>query len=72
MIKISAEIQENTSQNSNVAQRINSLRVSANERRIAKEYVRDGERMADLICRTGANFRSAVAFMSRSLAYSAK
>ena len=72
MIKVRADIQENTSRHSSVVQRIDSLRLSANDRRIVEEYVRNGERLADLICRARTNLRSAVALMSRSLAHRAK
>jgi len=53
---------------SNIARTIDNLRISESDRQLAREYLRNGELMADLICRASENLRSAAALVSSSLA----
>jgi hypothetical protein len=51
---------------SNVAHALDQLRISESDRQLAREYLRNGELMADLICRASENLRSAAALAGRS------
>ena len=51
---------------SNVAHALDQLRISESDRQLAREYLRNGELMADLICRASENLRSAAALVGRS------
>jgi hypothetical protein len=48
-------------------QRIDSIQASRSDRRIAKEYMRDADFVADLICRTSENLWSAEELLSRAV-----
>ena len=56
---------------SSMEQRIDHLRVSESDRRIAKEHLRGAEIVVELICRACMNLRSAAQLMGRSLAHHA-
>jgi len=43
---------------SSMDQRIDSIRVSESDRRIAKEHMRDADFVADLVCRAAESLRS--------------
>jgi len=50
----------------NVAHAIDNLRISESDRQLARQYLRNGELMADLICRASENLRSAAALVISS------
>jgi hypothetical protein len=52
---------------SSMVNRIDGVRLSRSDRRIVREYARDAEMAAEIVCRAGANIRAAVAFMSNAL-----
>lgn len=51
-----------------IVQRIDYIRVSKSDRRIAKECMRNAESVAEIVCRAGANLRAAITFPSNALA----
>ena len=51
-----------------VAQQLAHIRVSEHDRELAREYLRSGELMADLISRASGNLRSAGALVSKFFA----
>jgi hypothetical protein len=55
-----------------IAHRIDNLRVSESDRRVAEEYIHYGELVAELICRAGAQLLSAAASMSAALTHRAE
>jgi hypothetical protein len=57
----------NVNSYSSMVQRIDHVRVSKSDRRIAKECMRKAEFVADLICRAGMSLQAAAALMGRSL-----
>jgi len=54
----------NSGQNS-ILQRTENFRMSDSDRRQAEESLRGGERMADLICRSGVKLRSAATLVGK-------
>jgi len=56
---------------SSMDQRIDSIRVSESDRQTAKEYMRDADLMADLICRAAENLCSAEGLLGRLLVHRA-
>ena len=56
---------------SSMDQRIDSIRVSESDRQTAKEYMRDADFMADLICRAAEKLRSAEGLLGRLLVHRA-
>ena len=55
----------NTSVHSSMDQHIDSIRVSESDRETAKEYMRDADFVADLICRATENLRTAEGLLGR-------
>ena len=49
---------KNANAHSSMDQRIDSIRASESDRRIAKEHMRDADFVADLICRAAESLRS--------------
>ena len=56
---------------SSIDQRIDNIRVSESDRQTAKEYMRDADFMADLICRAAKNLRAAEGLLGRLLVHRA-
>jgi hypothetical protein len=56
---------KNANSYSTMDQRIDSIRVSESDRRIAKEHMRDADFVADLICRAAEKLRPAEDLLSR-------
>jgi hypothetical protein len=56
---------------SSMDQRIDNIRVSESDRQIAKEYMRDADFVADLICRAAENLRSTEGFLGKPLVHRA-
>ena len=56
---------------SSIDQRIDNIRVSESDRQTAKEYMRDADFMADLICRAAEKLRSAEGLLGRLLVHRA-
>ncbi len=54
---------------SSMDQRIDSMRVSESNRRIAREHMRDADLVADLVCRATEKLRSAEDLLSRLFAH---
>ena len=61
----------NVNSYSSMVRRIDYIRVSKSDRRIAKECMRNAEWVAELICRAGMSLQAASALMGRSLAHRA-
>ena len=57
---------------SSMDQRIDDVRMSEGDRRIAKEYMRDADFVADLVCRAAENLRTAEGLLSRLFVQHAK
>lgn len=53
--------------NANIAHALDKLRISDSDRQLAREWLRSGELVADLFCRSGENLRSAAALVGRSV-----
>jgi len=53
---------------SNIARAIDNLRISESDRQLAREYLRNGELMGDLIFQASEKLRSAAALVSSSFA----
>jgi hypothetical protein len=53
---------------SSVMQQLEQIRVSEHDRQLAREYLRSGERMAELIDRASGNLRSAGALVGKFFA----
>ena len=51
-----------------MVQRIDDIRASESDRRVAKEQMNDAELVADLLCNAGANLRFAGALLTKLLA----
>ena len=62
------DIGENADPPSCAMQQLEHIRVSESDRELAREYLRSGELMADLISRASGNLRSAGALVSKFLA----
>ena len=56
---------------SSMDQRIDNIRVSESDRQTAKEYMRDADFMADVICRAAENLRSAEGLLGGLLVHRA-
>ncbi len=69
MAKLEPEVPGNARPRSGLAQRIDSLRISESDRRIAEEALRNGELMADLIRRASENLKSAAALVNKSFTH---
>jgi hypothetical protein len=50
-------------------QRIDDIRASESDRQIAKEYMRDADFVADIVCRAAENLRSAEGFLGKLFVY---
>ena len=72
MTKSKPEVPENARRRSGLAQRIDSLRISESDRRIAEEALRNGELMADLIRRASETLKSAAALVNKSFTHRPK
>jgi len=59
---------KNANSYSSMAQRIDGIRMSKNDREVAKEHMQDAELMADLICRACEGVQSAEALLGRLFA----
>ncbi len=66
------EVRKDARPRSDIAQRIDSLRVSESDRRIAEAALRNGELMADLIRRAAENLKSAAALVNKSFTHRSK
>ena len=62
------DVRERANQHSGVVQQLENIRVSELDRELAREYLRSGELMADLISRASGNLRSAGALVSKLFA----
>jgi hypothetical protein len=60
---------KNANSYSSMDRRIDSIRVSESDRRIAKEHMRDADFVADLVCRAAEKLRSAEEMLSRMFAH---
>jgi hypothetical protein len=59
----------NTNAYSSMDQRIDNIRVSESDRQTAKEYMRDADFIADLICHAAENLCSAEGLLGRLLVH---
>ena len=50
-----------------VRERIDALRMCESEKQIAAEYVRDGQRLGELVCLAGAGLRSALELVNSAI-----
>jgi hypothetical protein len=72
MTKFKPDVPENARPRSGLAQRIDGLRISESDRRVAEEALRNGELMADLIRRASENLKSAAALVNKSFTHRSK
>jgi len=60
------ELREPALAGSSLMQRMDDQHMSENDRRAAAEWLRDGEALADFICRATDTLRSTAAFLEHS------
>ncbi len=59
------DVRKHANADSSVMQQLEHVRVSEGDRELAREYLRSGELMAELISRASGNLRSAGALVSK-------
>jgi len=62
------DVREHANVDSSVMRQLEHVRVSESDRELAREYLRNGELMAELISRASGNLRSAGALVSKFFA----
>ena len=65
MTNATAAVRENQAEQSALLQRMGDLHMSESDRQAAAEWLRDGESMADFICRATDALRATASFLER-------